>query len=128
MKTRIRLALAGALLVVTAVATAPAATMAAAPHETIVVSCSNGFSRTVSAKAARGVAKALTAYNEYRAKDVTCAAAPGAPRPVAAAFVTVECTNGFERRVNAKAVGPIVKALNAYNTRKGTGVTCAPAA
>lgn len=126
MKSRLRLALAGALLAVTAVAAGPVPSLAAG-QDTIVVTCSNGYSRTVSAKAARGVAKALTAYNAHNNKGVTCAAAPGAPRVRAASFVTVTCTNGFERRVNAKAVGPIVKALNAYGARKANGVTCAVA-
>ena len=126
MKTKLRLALAGALLAVASIAAGPVPTMAVS-HDTIQVTCSNGFTRTVSAKAARGVAKALTAFNAHNRKAVTCAAAPGAPRVSAAAFLTVECTNGFERSVNAKAVGPIVRALNAYNARKANGVTCAVA-
>lgn len=126
MKTRLRLALAGALLAVTAIAAGPVPTLAAG-QDTIVVTCSNGYSRTVSAKAARGVATALSAFNAHTKKGVTCVAAPGAPRAKAARFVTVSCSNGFERRVNVKAVGPIVKALNAYAVRKTTGVTCAVA-
>ena len=126
MKTRLRLALAGALLAVTAIAAGPVPSLAAG-QDTIVVTCSNGYSRTVSVKAARGVATALTAFNTHNHKGVTCVAAPGAPRAKAARFVTVSCSNGFERRVNVKAVGPIVKALNAYAARKTTGVTCAVA-
>lgn len=125
MKTRLRLALAGALLAATAIASRPVTTMAAPTHDTIVVNCSNGFTRTVSANAARGVAKALTAFNAHRGNGITCAAAPGAPRVVGATFLTVACSDGFSRDVNAKAIGHIVKALNAFNARKATGVSCA---
>ena len=92
---------------------------------TITVTCTNGFTRTVSAYAARGVAKSLTKFNAYNGSNVTCAAAPGAPRPAAAAWLTIDCTNGFEKTVNAKAAGGIVKALNAFNANSHTGVTCA---
>ena len=49
-----------------------------------------------------------------------CAAAGGC-----GVGLQVSCTNGFERTVNARAANPIVKALNAYSTRKNLGVTCA---
>jgi hypothetical protein len=126
MTTRLRLALAGALLAVTAIASGPVPSLAAG-QATIQVTCSNGFTRTVSAKAARGVAKSLTAFNAHNGKAVTCAAAPGAPRVRAASFATLTCSDGFTRDVNAKAVGPIVKALNAYGARTANGVTCAVA-
>jgi hypothetical protein len=125
MKTRLRLVLAGALLAATAIASGPVPTLAASTQDTIVVTCSNGFSRTVSAKAARGVARSLTAFNAHRGNGITCAAAPGAPRVAAATFQTVGCSDGFSRKVNAKAIGPIVKALNAFNARRANGVTCA---
>ena len=92
---------------------------------TIQVTCSNGFSRTVSASAARGVAKSLTKFNAARGSSVTCAAAPGAPRPTATAWLTIDCTNGFEKTVNARAAGGIARALNAFNAYSHTGVTCA---
>lgn len=91
---------------------------------TIVVTCTNGFQRTVAAHAARGVAKSLTKFNEHNQSGVTCAAAPGAPRPAAQSFRTVTCSNGFERRVNARAAGGITRALNAFNERNRSGVTC----
>jgi hypothetical protein len=99
-------------------------TFAAQTNATIVVTCSNGYTRTVSANAARGVAHALTNFNAHNHKNVTCSAAAGAPRPVAAAWLHVSCTNGFERTVNARAANAIVKALNAYSVRKNMGVTC----
>jgi hypothetical protein len=99
--------------------------LAAQTTDTITVTCTNGWSRTVSANAARGVAKALTAFNAHNHKSATCTAGPGAPRPApAAAWLHITCTDGFERTVNAKAAGPIVKALNAYSARKNLGVTC----
>jgi hypothetical protein len=101
-----------------------APTFAAETHDTIAVTCSNGFTRTVSANAARGVATALTQFNAHNHKGVTCAPAPGAPRVPAASFVTVTCSNGFTRNVNAKAAPVIVRVLNAYSTRKNLGVTC----
>ena len=125
MRVYLRLCLASAVLAAGLIANvAPAL----AAGETITVTCSNGFSRTVAAQAARGVATSLTKFNEHSRSGVTCAAAPGAPRPrPAAAWQTITCTNGFERNVNARAAGAILKALNAYNTRRDTGVTCAAA-
>ena len=124
MRLVIRLALASSLLAAAMFASAgPAAAV-----DTITVTCTNGFTRTVAARAARGVAKSLTKFNEYRGSSITCAAAPGAPRVTATSFVMVTCTNGFERRVNARAAGGIMKALNAFNERSQTGVTCALAA
>jgi hypothetical protein len=91
---------------------------------TITVSCTNGFTRTVAAQAARGVAKSLTKFNAARGSTVTCAAAPGAPRPAATAWLTIDCSNGFEKTVNAMAAGGIARALNAFNAYSHTGVTC----
>ena len=130
MRTMLRIILGSALLVTAMVVTVAPTFAAPKTHDTITVSCSNGFSRTVSAHAARGVAKALTNFNAHNGKGTTCAAAPGAPRaPHAngASWLTVTCTNGFERPVNAKAANAVVKALNAYSTRKNLGVTCAAA-
>jgi hypothetical protein len=108
--------------------TTVAPTFAAHTTSTISVSCSNGFSRTVSANAARGVAKALSNFNAYNHRNVTCAAAPGAPRPNPSAMrVTITCTDGFERTVNARAADAVVNALNAYSARKNLGVTCSAA-
>jgi hypothetical protein len=99
--------------------------VAATSHtDTITVTCTNGFTRTVSAHAARGVATSLNKFNQYRGSGVTCTAGPGAPRIAAVAFRTVQCTNGFERRVSARAAGGITKALNAFNARNRSGVTC----
>ena len=96
--------------------------------ETIAVTCSNGFTRTVAAQAARGVAKSLTKFNAYTESGITCAAAAGAPRAATAtAWLTITCTNGFERTVNARAAGGIIKALNKFNGYSQTGVTCAAA-
>ena len=101
---------------------------ALAAGETITVTCSNGFQRTVAAQAARGVATSLNKYNEHNQSGVTCAAAPGAPRPrPATAWLTITCTDGFQRRVNARAAGGITRALNAFNTYNQSGVTCAAA-
>jgi len=122
-KTVIRLAL-GATVLAAAMFASVAPTMAAQTHNTIIVTCSDGYSRTVSAKAAHGVARALTQFSAHNKNGVTCSAAPGAPRVAAVSWVTVSCTNGFEKRVNAKAATPIVEALNAYSTRKNLGVTC----
>lgn len=125
MRMLFRLAIGVALLAGATVATVGPTFAANAPaHSTITVTCSNGFSRTVSAKAARGVAMALTQFNAHNNRNITCSAAPGAPRTRAASFVQVSCTNGFARDVNAKAANVIVKALNAYSTRKHLGVTC----
>jgi hypothetical protein len=123
MRLLARLVIGAALLAGATVANV-APTFAAETHDTITVSCSNGFTRTVSANAARGVATALTQFNAHNHKGVTCAAAPGAPRANAAAFVTVTCSNSFTRNVNAKAAPVIVRVLNAYSTRKNLGVTC----
>ena len=124
MRVLFRLSIGTALLAAAMVANL-APTFAATPsHDTITVTCSNGFSRTVSANAAHGVATSLAQFNAHNHKNVTCSAAPGAPRVRGASFVTVSCTNRFEREVNAKAANAIVKALNAYSTRKNLGVTC----
>jgi hypothetical protein len=97
----------------------------AAAGETIAVSCTNGFTRTVAAKAARGVAKSLTKFNAYTKSGVTCTAGPGAPRPgTPVTTLTISCTNGFTRTVGAKAAGGITKALNQFNARNQSGVTC----
>jgi hypothetical protein len=124
MKVFVRVLVASALLAMAMFATV-GPTLAA---DTITVSCTNGFTRTVDAHAARGVAKSLTKFNEYRGSSVTCAAAPGAPRSgPATAWLTISCTNGFERTVNARAAGGIARALNKYNAYAHTGVTCAAA-
>jgi hypothetical protein len=120
----VRLGLIGTLLGA-AMVTSVAPTFAADSHDTITVTCSNGFTRTVSAHAARGVATSLSKFNAHNHKNVTCAAAPGAPRMPAASFQHVTCTDGFQRDVNARAANAIVKALNAYSARKNLGVTCA---
>lgn len=99
-----------------------------AQGETITVTCSNGFERTVAAHAARGVAKSLTRFNEFNRSGVTCTAGPGAPRPrPATSSLTITCTNGFERTVSARAAGGITRALNAFNTRNKSGATCSVA-
>jgi hypothetical protein len=126
MRTRLRLALLGAVLAVTVIGAAPAGATAGSA-ETIVVTCTNGFTRTVPALAARRVAVLLTRFNEYNGKGITCSAAPGAPRVVADSWVFIECTNGFERRVHAQAAGPVVKVLNVVAARRGLNVTCAVA-
>jgi hypothetical protein len=96
--------------------------------DTITVTCSNGFERTVAAQAARGVAKSLTKFNEYNRSGVTCTAGPGAPRTrPAVEYITVTCSNGFERRVPARAAGGIARALDAFNEHNRSGVTCAAA-
>lgn len=120
MKVLLRLALANAIVVAAMVGSVSPAFAA----DTITVNCTNGYTRTVAAHAARGVAKSLTKFNQYRGSSVTCTAGPGAPRVTAVRFRTVECSNGFERRVNARAAGGIAKALNAFNTRSRSGVTC----
>ncbi len=126
MKLVIRLSIGVALLAAAMFANiAPAfAANSHSTHDTIAVTCSNGFTRTVSAHAAHGVARALTQFNAHNKKGVTCSAAPGAPRISAASWKSVSCTNGFEKTVNAKAANAIVKALNAYSARKNLGVTC----
>ncbi|HUR16177.1 MAG TPA: hypothetical protein VMZ33_02730 [Candidatus Limnocylindrales bacterium] len=124
MRISLRLILASAVVAAGMISTVGPALGA----DTITVSCTNGFQRTVAAQAARGVAKSLTKFNEHRGSSVTCAAAPGAPRSrPASAWLTISCTNGFERTVNARAAGGITRALNAFNTRSQTGVTCAAA-
>lgn len=124
MRVFLRLTVASAVLAVGMITTVGPALGA----ETITVSCTNGFQRTVAAQAARGVAKSLNKFNAYTESGVTCAAAPGAPRPSAAsAWLTITCTDGFERTVNARAAGGIVKALNKFNGYSQTGVTCAAA-
>lgn len=123
MRILFRLAIGAALLAGAMFATV-APTFAAQTHNTIAVTCSNGYTRTVSANAAHGVAKALTQFNAHNNTGVTCSAAPGAARVRAVSWATVSCTNGFEKRVNAKAATPIAKALNAYAARENLGVTC----
>lgn len=92
----------------------------------VTVSCSNGFTRTVSSHAAIGVAKSLNKFNAYNQSGVTCAAGPGAATPApTVSYLYIDCSNGFVKRVSSHAVGGITKALNAFNTRSNTGVTCA---
>ncbi len=124
MRALFRLALAGALL-----ATAMLGTVASvSAGDTITVTCSNGFERTVAAKSARGVAKSLNKFNSYTESGVTCTAGPGAPRLAAIATkLTITCTNGLVKTVDARAVGGITRALDAFNTRSQTGVTCSAA-
>jgi hypothetical protein len=92
-----------------------------------VVTCSNGFQRTVAAQAARRVTKSLNKFNAYTQSGVTCSTAAGAPRPAVRTLLTITCTNGFERAVDARAAGGIAKALNKFNERSHTGVTCSAA-
>jgi hypothetical protein len=120
----VRLLLASSLLTSTAVVAAAGPAFAG---DTIVVSCSNGFTRTVAAHAARGVATSLNRFNAHNHSGVKCEAAPGAPRPATrgVTFVTVTCTNGFTRRVPVRASAGITKALNKFNRFSHSGVTCA---
>jgi hypothetical protein len=122
----LRMLLASALLSGTAMVAGIAPTFASAPaQDTIVVSCSNGFTRTVSAHAARGVATSLTRFNAYNHSGVTCSAAPGAPLTTPThTYLTITCSNGFERRVSSHAAGGIAHALNAYNAHNHKGITC----
>jgi len=125
-KVFVRLLLATALLTGATVAVAGPAVAAAPVHNTIVVTCTNGFTRTVDAHAARGVATSLNRFNAFRKSGVTCSAAPGAPRtPPTHAFLTIRCSNGFERRVSAHAAGGITRALNAFNAHNHRHITCA---
>ena len=124
MRLLLRFALGSALLAAAMFATVGPSFAASKSHDTITVTFSNGFSRTVSANSARGVANALTNFNAHNGKGTTCAAAPGAPRANGASWATVSCTNGFEKRVNAKSATTIVRVLNAYSARKNLGVTC----
>jgi hypothetical protein len=122
----LRLLLASALLAGTTVATVGPVVAAAPTHNTIVVTCSNGFTRTVAAQAARGVATSLNKFNAFAKSGVTCSAAPGAPRtPPTRAFLTVTCSNGFERRVSSHAAGGIARALTAFNAHNHRHITCA---
>jgi hypothetical protein len=41
----------------------------------ITISCTNGFERTVSARAASGIAKALNKFNAFAQTGVICSAA-----------------------------------------------------
>lgn len=125
MRIALRLALASALLGAAMVANVGPAFAV----DTITVTCTNGagqtvFTRTVAAYAARGVATSLTKFNQYNGRNIICVAAPGAPRVTAVTFRTVECSNGFERRVNSRAAGGITRALNEFNARTRSGVTC----
>jgi hypothetical protein len=118
--------LAGALLSGMAMVAGIAPTFASAPaHDTVVVTCSNGFSRTVSAHAARGVATSLARFNAHNHSSVTCAAGAGAARTAPTqAWLTINCSNGFERRVSAHAAGGIARALNAYNAHNHKAIIC----
>ena len=69
MKRRIAAVLIGAVLVG---GTGLTALPHAAAVETVTVSCSNGFSITVAARATRGVMRALKQYNAYNQSGVTC--------------------------------------------------------
>lgn len=121
-KLILRLLLASSLLTGTAVVATVGPAFAG---DTIVVTCSNGFTRTVAAQAARGVATSLTKFNAFTHSGVTCSAAPSAPRTKGVTFMTLSCTNGFTRQVPTRASGGITKALNKFNTYSHTGVTCA---
>ncbi len=129
MKVTLRLLLASAMLTSTAVLGTITPTFAGQPtHNTIVVSCSNGFTRTVSAQAARGVATSLLKFNQYNHSGVTCTAAPGAPRTAPAkSHLTISCSNGFQRRVSSHAANGIAHALTAYNAHNHKGITCTAA-
>jgi hypothetical protein len=118
----LRLLLASSLLTGTAVV---AVVGPAVAGDTIAVSCSNGFTRTVAAQAARGVATSLTKFNAYTHSGVACVAAPGAPRITSVTFVTLSCSNGFTRQVPSRASAGITKALNKFNAYNHRGVTCA---
>jgi len=61
----------GAALLAAAMITTVAPAFAANTTDTIAVTCSNGFTRTVSANAARGVANSLTKFNAYNGKSTT---------------------------------------------------------
>ena len=125
MRIVLRLGLASALLAAAMVGSVGPALAG----DTITVTCTNAsgrtvLERTVAARAARGVATSLTKFNAYNGRNVTCVAGPGAPRVRGATFQTVTCSNGFERQVNARAAGAITRALNAFNARNRSGITC----
>jgi hypothetical protein len=128
-KLTLRLLLASALLSGAAISVGVAPTLAAAPtHNTITVTCSNGYTRTVSAHAARGVAQSLTKYSRFNHSDVTCTAGPGAPRVKAPkSYLTITCTDGYTRRVSAHAANGQAHALTNFNKHNHSGVTCAAA-
>jgi hypothetical protein len=128
-KLALRMLLATSLLGGMAMVAGIAPAFASAPaHDTVVVTCSNGFSRTVSAHAARGVATSLSRFNAYNHSNVTCAAGAGATRTAPTqAWLTISCSNGFERRVSAHAAGGIARALNAYNAHNHRAITCSAA-
>jgi hypothetical protein len=119
----IRTLLAIALLA-TALVSIGAPTLAA-PASTVTVSCSNGFTRTVAAQAAKGVTTSLNKFNAYRQSGVTCTAAAPATAAPTQTYVYIDCTNGFTKRVSSHAAGGILKALNNFNGYSHTHVTCA---
>jgi hypothetical protein len=128
MRTFFRSLLAGTILTAALVGIG-APTLAAGGGTTYVtVSCSNGFTRTVSAHAAKGIANSLNKFNAYTHSGVTCAAGAGALATAPTTqFLHIECSNGFTKRVSAHAAGGINRALNNFNGRSHTGVTCAVA-
>jgi hypothetical protein len=112
-------------LLATALISLSAPTMAA-PASTVTVSCSNGFSRTVSARAAVGIVRSLNRFNAYNQSGVTCSASdPTLTAAPAKVYLFIDCTNGFTRRVAQYAAGGVVRALNNFNAHSHTGVTCA---
>lgn len=121
MKVLLRLALISSLLATAAVAGGP---VPAGAVDTLVVTCTNGFSRTVAARAARGVATSLNRFNARNRSGMTCTAAPGAPRPSAFQWNLVTCTNGFQRTVPSRGSKGIVNALNKFNQYTHSGVSC----
>ena len=124
MKRILRPVLALALVLSGAAIATPLPASAAPTNDTILVSCTNGFTRTVSARAARGVTTSLNKFNAFNESGITCSHGPGAPKVHPKNFLTVECSNGWERRVAARAAGGIVRALNKFNGHNPHGVTC----
>jgi len=126
MRIIVRMVLAAALLASASLAFIGAPVLATNAPAQVTVTCSNGFTRTVSAYAATGIAKSLTKFNAYNQSGVTCAAGAGALAPApAVSWLYIDCSNGFVKRVSSHAAGGITKALNAFDTRSHTGVTCA---
>ena len=75
MKLIARLLLASALLSGSAALATVGTAFAAAPsHATITVSCTDGYSRTVSAHAAHGIATSLTKFSRFTHSGVICTA------------------------------------------------------
>lgn len=98
----------------------------AAPTSTVTVSCSNGFTRTVSARAAKGIATSLNRFNAYRHSGVTCTAgAPTTATAPAQSYLFIDCSNGFTKRVSAHAAAGIQRAIAKFNQYSHTHVTCA---